>query len=72
MHIKTFLAAWAFYRVLTFLYRQADYCFTVFAFAVAAYLAVLPPVAQICKIVFYLLPYSEKLSILLAALVYIL
>lgn len=72
MYFETFAAARALDRMLALLYRQAESRMAVFTLAVAADLAVAEFVAQISKKVFYLIPYSEEFSVLLAALVYVL
>ena len=72
MHVEAFVTAGTSYRVLALFYRQADYRFAIFALTVAADFPVLPPVTQIRKIILYLLPDAEKLSVFLAAFINVL
>ena len=72
MHIKAFLAAGAFHRVLALFNRQTECGTAVFTLAVAANLTVTELVTLISKKVFDLVPYCKKLSVFLTALVNIL
>ena len=72
MYLKASTAFRAFYRMATFLYREADYRLAIGAFTVSAHLAVTVAVLGIRKVVFNLLPKCEKLSVFLASLVNIL